>query len=249
MAGREAPGGPVARLARGEPVRADPPHAVVPRAPAIARRPRPPAEAAREQRGAGEPAARGPDLPPEPGASPPPPTPPRRSASRPAADRLGVLGGPGAPAGLGAALGARRSTGARRPVRAVVRRRAGSTSPTTASTGTSRPASATGWPSTSRASPATRGRSPTPSWPARSPRAANALTELGVRAGDRVAIYLPMIPEAAVAMLACARIGRAALRRVRRLLRRGTAVADRRRPGQGGHHRRRRLPARGGRRR
>ncbi|GAB3199992.1 acetate--CoA ligase [Nocardioides hungaricus] len=38
-------------------------------------------------------------------------------------------------------------------------------------------------------------------------RAANALTELGVRAGDRVAIYLPMIPEAVVAMLACARIG------------------------------------------
>ncbi|BCJ72111.1 acetyl-coenzyme A synthetase [Catellatospora sp. IY07-71] len=38
-------------------------------------------------------------------------------------------------------------------------------------------------------------------------RAANALTGLGVSAGDRVAIYLPMIPEAAVAMLACARIG------------------------------------------
>ena len=38
-------------------------------------------------------------------------------------------------------------------------------------------------------------------------RAANALTELGVRAGDRVAIYLPMIPEAAIAMLACARLG------------------------------------------
>ncbi|HET9517855.1 MAG TPA: acetate--CoA ligase, partial [Actinoplanes sp.] len=38
-------------------------------------------------------------------------------------------------------------------------------------------------------------------------QAANTLTELGVRAGDRVAIYLPMIPEAAVAMLACARIG------------------------------------------
>src|SRR6478609_4668216 len=38
-------------------------------------------------------------------------------------------------------------------------------------------------------------------------RAANALTELGVHAGDRVAIYLPMIPEAAIAMLACARIG------------------------------------------
>ena len=38
-------------------------------------------------------------------------------------------------------------------------------------------------------------------------RAANALTELGVKAGDRVAIYLPMIPEAMVAMLACARVG------------------------------------------
>ncbi|NJP99070.1 acetate--CoA ligase [Streptomyces zingiberis] len=38
-------------------------------------------------------------------------------------------------------------------------------------------------------------------------KAANALTELGVRAGDRVAIYLPMIPEAVFAMLACARIG------------------------------------------
>jgi acyl-coenzyme A synthetase/AMP-(fatty) acid ligase len=40
-------------------------------------------------------------------------------------------------------------------------------------------------------------------------RAANALTELGVRTGDRVAVYLPMIPEAVIAMLACARIGAA----------------------------------------
>jgi acetyl-CoA synthetase len=38
-------------------------------------------------------------------------------------------------------------------------------------------------------------------------QAANALTALGINAGDRVAIYMPMIPEAAVAMLACARIG------------------------------------------
>ncbi len=38
-------------------------------------------------------------------------------------------------------------------------------------------------------------------------RFGNALRELGVRKGDRVTIYLPMIPEAAVAMLACARIG------------------------------------------
>jgi acetyl-CoA synthetase len=42
---------------------------------------------------------------------------------------------------------------------------------------------------------------------ARVSRAANALTELGVAEGDRVAIYLPMIPEAVVAMLACARLG------------------------------------------
>ncbi|WP_122261839.1 acetate--CoA ligase [Ornithinimicrobium cerasi] len=38
-------------------------------------------------------------------------------------------------------------------------------------------------------------------------RAANALADLGVGEGDTVAIYLPMIPEAAVAMLACARLG------------------------------------------
>ncbi len=38
-------------------------------------------------------------------------------------------------------------------------------------------------------------------------KAANALTALGVGTGDRVAIYLPLIPEAVVAMLACARIG------------------------------------------
>jgi len=40
-------------------------------------------------------------------------------------------------------------------------------------------------------------------------KAANALTEIGIKSGDRVAIYMPMIPEAAVAMLACARIGAA----------------------------------------
>ena len=38
-------------------------------------------------------------------------------------------------------------------------------------------------------------------------KAANALEALGVQAGDRVCIYLPMVPEAVVAMLACARIG------------------------------------------
>ncbi len=38
-------------------------------------------------------------------------------------------------------------------------------------------------------------------------RCASALKGLGVRKGDRVAIYLPMVPEAVIAMLACARIG------------------------------------------
>lgn len=38
-------------------------------------------------------------------------------------------------------------------------------------------------------------------------KAANAFEDLGVHKGDRVAVYLPMIPEAVIAMLACARIG------------------------------------------
>ena len=38
-------------------------------------------------------------------------------------------------------------------------------------------------------------------------QAANALKELGVQTGDRVAIYMPMIPETVIAMLACARLG------------------------------------------
>ncbi|CAN5707635.1 acetate--CoA ligase [soil metagenome] len=38
-------------------------------------------------------------------------------------------------------------------------------------------------------------------------KTANALTELGLVSGDRVAIYMPMVPEAIVAMLACARLG------------------------------------------
>jgi len=38
-------------------------------------------------------------------------------------------------------------------------------------------------------------------------RFANALKGEGVKKGDRVMIYLPMVPEAAIAMLACARIG------------------------------------------
>ena len=49
-------------------------------------------------------------------------------------------------------------------------------------------------------------------------RLANVLKARGVKKGDRVTIYMPMIPEAAFAMLACARIGAIHSRRVRRLL-------------------------------
>ena len=48
-------------------------------------------------------------------------------------------------------------------------------------------------------------------------RFANGLKSLGVKKGDRVTIYMPMVPEAAVAMLACARIGAAALGDLRRV--------------------------------
>ena len=60
---------------------------------------------------------------------------------------------------------------------------------------------------------------------ARSSKAANALKELGVEKGDRVAIYMPMIPELPIAMLACARHRRAAHGRLRRLLGRGARPA------------------------
>ena len=50
-------------------------------------------------------------------------------------------------------------------------------------------------------------RSPTRELHAEVCRFANVLKALGLVAGDRVAIYMPMIPEAAIAMLACARIG------------------------------------------
>ncbi len=41
----------------------------------------------------------------------------------------------------------------------------------------------------------------------RTAKFAGALADLGVGAGDRVVIYMPMVPEAAIAMLACARLG------------------------------------------
>ncbi len=40
---------------------------------------------------------------------------------------------------------------------------------------------------------------------------AGVLAEHGVKKGDRVIVYMPMVPEAAIAMLACARLGRCTL--------------------------------------
>ncbi len=75
-------------------------------------------------------------------------------------------------------------------------------------------------------------------------QAANALTDLGVQAGDFVAIYLPMIPEAVIAMLAVRTDRRGAHGRVRRLLGRGARRSHARRARADRHHRRRRLAAR-----
>ena len=61
-------------------------------------------------------------------------------------------------------------------------------------------------PTTTKASPATAGRSRISS-SYDVCRFANGLRKLGIKKGDRVAIYMPMIPELPVAMLACARIG------------------------------------------
>ena len=73
---------------------------------------------------------------------------------------------------------------------------------------------------------------------------ANVLLGLGVAKGDRVALYMPMIPELAIAHARLHAHRRAALDRVRRLLGRGAARPHQRRGRQGGGHGRRRLPAR-----
>ena len=75
-------------------------------------------------------------------------------------------------------------------------------------------------------------------------KTANALISLGLKTGDRVAIYLPMIPEAVYSMLACARLGPGACGGVRGVLGGGAAVADRGCAGAGGDHRGWAVPAR-----
>ncbi len=59
------------------------------------------------------------------------------------------------------------------------------------------------------------------------------LADLGVEKGDRVVIYMPMVPEAVIAMLACARIGAVRDGSVRRLRRHGAGEPHRRRQAEG----------------
>lgn len=66
-------------------------------------------------------------------------------------------------------------------------------------------------------------------------RLANVLADLGVRKGDFVSIYLPVVPEAVAAMLACARIGAVHFR----LFGRGSRRTNLGLPVAGAHHRRR----------
>ena len=73
---------------------------------------------------------------------------------------------------------------------------------------------------------ATAAPSPTPSCNARSAKAANALTELGVGKGDRVAIYMPMIPETVDRDAGLRPHRRVALGGLRRVLRRRAARPD-----------------------
>ena len=76
---------------------------------------------------------------------------------------------------------------------------------------------------------------------------ANVLKGLGIKKGDRVTIYMPMVPELAIAMLACARIGATHSVIFGGFSRRRRRRPQQRRQGQARHHRRRRLAARQGR--
>ena len=191
---------------------------------------------------------RGPDVPAVgrvPGAGPGRrPVPLRRGRGR----LRGLLGPPGPGAGRpGSTTSTRCSSGScPSPSGSSAAR---STCRTTASTATSRPAGATRSPTTGRASRATPAPSPTPSCSTRCAASPTCCKGLGVERGDRVGIYMPMIPELPVAMLACTRIGAAHSVRLRRLLARLHHRPHQRRRGQGPRHRRRRLPAGRGRRR
>jgi len=76
---------------------------------------------------------------------------------------------------------------------------------------------------------------------------ANVLKGQGIKAGDRVTLYMPMVPELAIAMLACARIGATHSVVFGGFKRRRRCRPQQRRQGSPAHYRRRRLAARQGR--
>ena len=118
----------------------------------------------------------------------------------------GVLGRPGARACTGTSRSPRCSTGRTRRSRSGSPT-ASSTSPTTASTVTWRPATATASRCYWEGEPGDSRRVTYAELTEEVKRLANVLEGLGIGEGDRVAIYMPMIPEAIVAMLAVARLG------------------------------------------
>ena len=100
--------------------------------------------------------------------------------------------------------------------------------------------------SSGKANRATRARSPTPSCTAKSASSPTCSSRWASSKGDVVSIYMPMMPELAIAMLACARIG--AIHSVIFAGFSAEAIADRNNDAQGqaANHRRRRLAARQG---
>ena len=77
-------------------------------------------------------------------------------------------------------------------------------------------------------------------------KAANALLELGLKTGDKAAIYMPMIPELPIAMLACARLGIAHTVVFAGFSAEALVRSDQRRRGEARDHRRWFVPARQG---
>ncbi len=69
-------------------------------------------------------------------------------------------------------------------------------------------------------------------------RFAGVLRSLGIAKGDVVSIYMPMVPELVIAMLACARIGAVHSRDLWRFFQRGDCRPQQRRPGQIANYRR-----------
>ncbi len=126
----------------------------------------------------------------------------------------------------------------------VVRRRPAQCRRITASTATARARPRTRRPSSGRASPAIGGCCAIKTCCARSRKFANVLKSLGVKKGDVVAVYMPLVPELVIAAAGLCPDRRAAYGDLRRFQRRVAVGTDSGLQGQGPGHRRRRLSPR-----